>query len=143
MKDDTVPPHGGPHGRDIARDYRFQFEQLTDHPTMDFHLRLTETKAEAVLWIAGRRYRMLGVRDEEPDASDTATPMPRSQDERTTPGRKGGIRRGHRGAASRFHGAVGRVQHPTRDRALTHSPSAHPDTSNRSTERRRRTVCSS
>jgi hypothetical protein len=62
-----------------ARDHRFQFEQLTDHPTMDLHLRLTETKAEAVLWLAGRRYRMLGVRDEEPDACDSVDPMADSQ----------------------------------------------------------------
>jgi hypothetical protein len=56
----------------LARDYKFQFEQLTEHPTMDFHLRVTETKAEALVWIDGRRYRMLGVRDEEPEAAKLA-----------------------------------------------------------------------
>jgi hypothetical protein len=62
----------------LAGDYRFQFEQLTDHPTMDFHLRVTESKAEALLWLDGRRYRMLGVRDEEPDARSTAADRERN-----------------------------------------------------------------
>jgi hypothetical protein len=54
----------------LEPDYRFQLEQLTDHPTMDFHLRVSEHKAEALLWLKGARYRMIGVRDEEPDAPD-------------------------------------------------------------------------
>jgi hypothetical protein len=37
---------------------------------MDFHLRVSEHKAEALLWLKGARYRMIGVRDEEPDAPD-------------------------------------------------------------------------
>jgi hypothetical protein len=54
--------------------YRFQFEQLTDHPTMDFHLRVREHKTEALLWLNGARYRMIGVRDEEPDAPNRDSP---------------------------------------------------------------------
>jgi hypothetical protein len=41
---------------------------------MDFHLRVSEHKAEALLWLNGARYRMIGVRDEEPDAPDRDSP---------------------------------------------------------------------
>jgi hypothetical protein len=58
----------------LEPDYRFQFEQLTDHPTMDFHLRVSEHKTEALLWLNGARYRMIGVRDEEPDAPNRDNP---------------------------------------------------------------------
>ena len=33
----------------LEPDYHFQFEQLTNHPTMDLHLRVGEHKAEALL----------------------------------------------------------------------------------------------
>jgi hypothetical protein len=52
----------------LEPDYHFQFEQLTDHPTTDFHLRAGEHKTEELLWLNGARYRMIGVRDVEPDA---------------------------------------------------------------------------
>jgi hypothetical protein len=52
----------------LETDAKFQLQQLTEQPTMDFHLRVTEHKAEALLWLDGRRYRLLGARDEEPDA---------------------------------------------------------------------------
>lgn len=69
--DDTLEP-----------DYRFQFAQLTDHPTMDLHLRVSEHKAEALLWLNGARYRMIGVRDEEPGAPGRPTPTDRADEGR-------------------------------------------------------------
>lgn len=54
----------------LGRDAQFQLSELTERPTMDLHLRVTEQKVEALLWLDGRRYRLLGVRDEEPDARD-------------------------------------------------------------------------
>jgi hypothetical protein len=54
----------------LARDAQFQLSELTEHPTMDLHVRVSEHKVEALLWLDGRRYRLLGVRDEEPDAPD-------------------------------------------------------------------------
>jgi hypothetical protein len=53
--------------KSLEGDYQFQLEQLTEFPTMDFHMRVTEQKVEALLWLDGRRYRLLGVRDEEPE----------------------------------------------------------------------------
>jgi hypothetical protein len=40
---------------------------------MDLHLRVSEHKAEALVWLNGARYRMIGVRDEEPDAPGRPT----------------------------------------------------------------------
>lgn len=56
--------------RTLEPDVRFQLEQLTEHPTMDLHVRVSEHKVEALLWLDGRRYRLLGVRDEEPTRPD-------------------------------------------------------------------------
>jgi hypothetical protein len=56
----------------IERDHSFQLERLLDNPTIDFHLRATEQKVEALLWLDGRRYRLLGVRDEEPASGQAA-----------------------------------------------------------------------
>jgi hypothetical protein len=57
----------------LQDDHQFQLDELTHRPTMDVHVRVTEHKAEALLWLNGRRYRLLGVRDEEPDAASRAS----------------------------------------------------------------------
>jgi hypothetical protein len=57
----------------LQGDHQFQLDALTHDPTMDLHVRVTEHKAEALLWLNGRRYRLLGVRDEEPSAASRAS----------------------------------------------------------------------
>lgn len=54
--------------RTLEPDHHFQLAELTDRPTMDLHLRVSEQKVEALLWLGGARYRLIGARDEEPDA---------------------------------------------------------------------------
>ncbi|MEU0381478.1 hypothetical protein [Streptomyces cyaneofuscatus] len=39
---------------------------MTDQPDMDLHLRLEEHRIEGYIWVQGRRYRIMGIRDEEP-----------------------------------------------------------------------------
>jgi hypothetical protein len=50
----------------LKRDAALKLEQLTEHPDIDLHLRIQDHRIEGIAWCQGRRYRLLGVRDEEP-----------------------------------------------------------------------------
>jgi hypothetical protein len=54
----------------VERDTAQKLEQLTEHPDIDLHLRIQEHRIEGLAWCQGRRYRLIGVRDEEPDAAE-------------------------------------------------------------------------
>jgi hypothetical protein len=49
----------------LEADTRRKLEDLTERPTMDLHLRIEEHRLEGYVWSEGRRFRILGVRDEE------------------------------------------------------------------------------
>ncbi|MEW1687381.1 hypothetical protein ACIQOF_27520 [Streptomyces sp. NPDC091265] len=51
---------------ELEHDTERKLRTLTDHPDMDLHLRLEEHRIEGYIWLQGRRYRVMGVRDEEP-----------------------------------------------------------------------------
>jgi hypothetical protein len=58
----------------LGPDSQHKLEQLSDHPDFDVHLRVQEHRVEGYLWSHGRRYRIVGIRDEEaraetPDSS--------------------------------------------------------------------------
>ncbi len=53
----------------LQPDNEHKLRQLTDHPDMDMHLRIEEHRIEGFLWSGGRRYRLVGVRDEEEQES--------------------------------------------------------------------------
>lgn len=50
----------------LKRDAARKLEQLTEHPDIDLHLRIQDHRIEGIVWCQGRRYRLLGVRDDEP-----------------------------------------------------------------------------
>jgi hypothetical protein len=45
-----------------------KLQALTDTPDLDLHVRVEEHRLEGYAWWQGRRYRLMGVRDEEPAA---------------------------------------------------------------------------
>ncbi|MEW1614147.1 MULTISPECIES: hypothetical protein [unclassified Streptomyces] len=51
---------------ELEQDTRRKLHKLTDQPDMDLHLRLEEHRIEGYIWVQGRRYRIMGIRDEEP-----------------------------------------------------------------------------
>jgi len=55
----------------LESDNQEKLRQLSDHPDLDLHLRIQDHRIEGFIWSDGRRYRLLGVRDEE----DESTPM--------------------------------------------------------------------
>jgi hypothetical protein len=59
----------------LDRDHRYQLQELVHEPTLDLHIRVSENKVEALLWADGKRYRLLGVRDEEPAADGRDEPV--------------------------------------------------------------------
>ncbi|MEV7046537.1 hypothetical protein [Amycolatopsis sp. NPDC051061] len=56
----------------LREDTERKLDQLTDHPDMDLHLRIQEHRLEGYAWCNGRRYRIMGVRDEEEDVPTPA-----------------------------------------------------------------------
>ncbi|MEU4674514.1 hypothetical protein AB0F91_42795 [Amycolatopsis sp. NPDC023774] len=54
----------------LREDTERKLDQLTDHPDMDLHLRIQEHRLEGYAWCNGRRYRIMGVRDEEDAAEE-------------------------------------------------------------------------
>jgi hypothetical protein len=48
----------------LKRDAARELEQLTEHPDIDLHLRIQDHRIEGIAWCQGRRYRLLGVRDD-------------------------------------------------------------------------------
>ena len=50
----------------LKRDAARKLEQLTESPDIDLHLRVEDHHIEGIAWCQGRRYRLLGVRDDEP-----------------------------------------------------------------------------
>jgi hypothetical protein len=51
----------------LRADTERKLDRITDHPDMDLHLRIQEHRLEGYAWCDGRRYRIIGVRDEEED----------------------------------------------------------------------------
>lgn len=50
----------------LANDHEEKLHELTEHPDLDVHLRIEAHRIEGFVWSDGRRYRLVGVRDEEP-----------------------------------------------------------------------------
>jgi hypothetical protein len=51
----------------LHSDTERKLRQLADQPDLDVHLRIQEHRIEGYAWCNGKRYRLLGVRDEERD----------------------------------------------------------------------------
>jgi|GraSoiStandDraft_4_1057263.scaffolds.fasta_scaffold2048955_1 hypothetical protein len=56
----------------LEADTSRKLERLTEHPDLDLHLRIQEHRLEGYAWSDGRRFRIIGVRDEEdpPDSTE-------------------------------------------------------------------------
>ncbi|MFF2721291.1 hypothetical protein [Streptomyces sp. NPDC058011] len=54
----------------LERDSHSKLQKLTEQPDMDLHLRLEEHRIEGYIWLQGRRYRIMGIRDEESTADE-------------------------------------------------------------------------
>ena len=52
----------------LEADTNRKLERLTEYPDLDLHLRIQEHRLEGYAWCDGRRFRILGVRDEEEPA---------------------------------------------------------------------------
>jgi hypothetical protein len=50
----------------LEQDTARKLEELTENPDIDLHLRIQDHRLEGFAWCQGRRYRLIGVRDEEP-----------------------------------------------------------------------------
>ena len=59
--------------RRLEADTNRKLERLTEHPDLDLHLRIQEHRLEGYAWSEGRRFRILGVRDEEDPSDDAST----------------------------------------------------------------------
>jgi hypothetical protein len=51
--------------KDLKQDAALKLERLTEQPDIDLHLCIQEHRLEGFVWCQGRRYRLVGVRDEE------------------------------------------------------------------------------
>jgi hypothetical protein len=51
--------------RNLERDSAKKLDELTEHPDIDLHLRIQDQRIEGFAWCEGRRYRLIGIRDEE------------------------------------------------------------------------------
>ena len=49
----------------LETDSERKLRRLTEQPDLDLHLRIQEHRIEGFVWSEGRRYRLIGVRDEE------------------------------------------------------------------------------
>jgi hypothetical protein len=49
----------------LEQDTTKKLKDLTEHPDIDLHLRIQDHRLEGFAWCQGRRYRLIGVRDEE------------------------------------------------------------------------------
>jgi hypothetical protein len=49
----------------LRRDAERKLRVLTETPDLDLHVRVQEHRLEGYVWWNGRRYRLMGVRDEE------------------------------------------------------------------------------
>ena len=49
----------------LEQDTTKKLKDLTEHPDIDLHLRIQDHRLEGFAWCQGRRYRIIGVRDEE------------------------------------------------------------------------------
>lgn len=49
----------------LERDSHSKLQKLTEQPDMDLHLRLEEHRIEGYIWLQGRRYRIMGIRDRD------------------------------------------------------------------------------
>jgi hypothetical protein len=56
--------------RNLEPDNAKKLNELTERPDIDLHVRIQEHRIERFVWCQGRRYRLLGIRDEE-EADDT------------------------------------------------------------------------
>jgi hypothetical protein len=57
--------------RNLEPDNAKKLKELTERPDIDLHVRTQEHHIEGFVWCQGRRYRLLGIRDEE--ETDDAT----------------------------------------------------------------------
>jgi hypothetical protein len=62
----------------LGKDTERKLHELTENPDMDLHLRVQEHRIEGFVWVGGRRYRLVGVRDEE-GSSDQGSTNPASE----------------------------------------------------------------
>jgi hypothetical protein len=49
----------------LRQDAERKLRVLTETPDLDLHVRVQEHRLEGYVWWNGRRYRLMGVRDEE------------------------------------------------------------------------------
>jgi hypothetical protein len=49
----------------LREDSERKLRALTDTPDLDLHMRVQEHRLEGYIWCNGRRYRLMGIRDEE------------------------------------------------------------------------------
>jgi hypothetical protein len=49
----------------LYADTQRKLAEITDQPDIDMHLRIQEHRLEGYFWSNGRRYRIIGIRDEE------------------------------------------------------------------------------
>ena len=59
----------------LYSDTHHKLDRITEHPDLDLHLRIQEHRLEGYVWSAGRRFRIMGIRDEE-DCNPVANPEP-------------------------------------------------------------------
>jgi hypothetical protein len=59
----------------LGSDNEEKIRALADHPDIDLHLRIQDHRVEGFVWSEGRRYRLLGVRDEEDQTEETLRPF--------------------------------------------------------------------
>jgi hypothetical protein len=53
----------------LREDSERKLRALTDTPDLDLHMRVQEHRLEGYIWCNGRRYRLMGIRDEEEAAA--------------------------------------------------------------------------
>ena len=53
----------------LRPDTERKLDVLTEMPDLDLHVRVQEHRLEGYVWWNGRRYRLMGVRDEEEAAA--------------------------------------------------------------------------
>jgi hypothetical protein len=49
----------------LYKDSNRKLDRITEHPDLDLHLRIQDHRLEGYVWSEGRRFRIMGVRDEE------------------------------------------------------------------------------
>jgi hypothetical protein len=53
----------------LRQDSERKLRALTETPDLDLHVRVQEHRLEGYAWLNGRRYRLMGIRDEEEAAA--------------------------------------------------------------------------